>query len=157
MSDFLLFAISLGATVVGLMGSYGAYRRRGAASGMRGAAWSLVPMGAYLTGTTKFLADLALSPSKWAGLIVVGLAVMLYMVSGVMLRRGAGQTAPDQTKNPGKGSAKGSAKGSESPRATKGPARRQSKGAIEGAKPDASGLGDDMADIEEILKRRGIS
>lgn len=154
MSDFLLFAISLGVTAVGLVGSYGAYRRRGAASGMRGAAWSLVPMGAYLTGTTKFLADLALSPSKWAGLIVVGLAVMLYMVSGVMLRRGAGQGGGSAGSA---GSARREGKAAESPKAAKGPARRQSKGAIEGAKPDASGLGDDLADIEEILKRRGIS
>ena len=149
MDDFLLFAISLGLTVVGLVGSWGAYRRRGTASGMRGAAWSLVPMGAYLTGTTKFLADLALSPSKWAGVIVVGLAVVLYMVSGVMLRRGAGQD--------GAGAAGGAAKTQESPKAAKGPARRQAKGAVEQRKPDASGVGDDLGDIQEILKRRGIS
>jgi hypothetical protein len=149
MSDFLLFAISLGVTVVGLVGSWGVYRRRGAASGMRGAAWSLVPMGAYLTGTTKFLADLALSPSKWAGVIVVGLAVVLYMVSGVMLRRGTGQG--------GAGSGGGERKAKESPKAAKGPARRPAKGAVEQGKPDASGLGDDLGDIQDILKRRGIS
>jgi hypothetical protein len=144
MSDFLLFAISLGVTVLGLAGSWGAYRRRGAASGMRGAAWSLVPLGGYLTGTTKFLADLALSPGKWAGLIVVGLAVVLYMVSGVMLRRGTGAGT-------------GTAEGAETPKAAKGPARRPGSGAIERSKPDAAGLGDDLGDIEEILKRRGIS
>jgi hypothetical protein len=149
MDDILLFAISLGLTVVGLVGSWGAYRRRGAASGMRGAAWSLVPMGAYLTGTTKFLADLALSPSKWAGVIVVGLAVVLYMVSGVLLRRGAGQGEADAAGG-------GAAKAQKSPKAAKGPARRPAKGAVEQGKPDASGLGDDLGDIQEILKRRGI-
>ncbi|HEU5160447.1 MAG TPA: hypothetical protein VFU43_25840 [Streptosporangiaceae bacterium] len=143
MSDFLLFAISLGVTVLGMVGSYGVYRRRGAASGMRGAAWSLVPMGAYLTGTTEFLADLALSPSKWAGVVVVGLAVLLYVVSGVMLRRGGG------------GQGGGGSKAARSPKAAKG--GRESKGAIEQSRPDASGLGDDLGDIEEILKRRGIS
>lgn len=149
MDDFLLFAISLGLTVVGLVASWGAYRRRGAASGMRGAAWSLVPMGAYLTGTTKFLTDLALSPSKWAGVVVVGLAVVLYMVSGVLLRRGTGQ-----------GDAAGpadAAKARKAPKAAKGPARRPAKGAVEQSKPDASGLGDDLGDIQDILKRRGIS
>jgi hypothetical protein len=150
MDDFLLFAISLGLTVVGLVGSWGAYRRRGTASGMRGAAWSLVPMGAYLTGTTGFLADLALSPSKWAGVVVVGLAVVLYMVSGVMLRRGGGQ---GETGTAG-GAAKGKAK--DSPKAAKGSARRPAKGAVEQSKPDASGLGDDLGDIQDILKRRGI-
>jgi hypothetical protein len=145
MSDFLLFAISLGATVLGLVASWGAYRRRGAASGMRGAAWSLVPIGAYLTGTTKFLADLALSPSKWGGLIVIGLAVVLYMVSGVMLRRGAGQSGD------------GAPGAAESSKAAQPPKRRKTKGAIESGKPDMSGLGDDLSDVEEILKRRGIS
>ncbi|HEX6472406.1 MAG TPA: hypothetical protein VF069_25160 [Streptosporangiaceae bacterium] len=150
MSDFLLFTISLGITVVGLAGSWGVYRRRGAASGMRGAAWSLVPMGAYLTGTTKFLADLALSPSKWAGLVVVGLAVMLYMVSGVMLRRGAGAGGP------GDGRARdGGAPKAATARGERG--ERGGKKAIERGKPDVSGLGDDLGDIEEILKRRGIS
>jgi hypothetical protein len=149
MDDVLLFAISLGLTVLGLVGSWGAYRRRGAASGMRGAAWSLVPLGAYLTGTTKFLADLALSPSKWAGVVVVGLAVVLYMVSGVMLRRGGGQGGAE--------AGGGAVKDRESPKAAKGPARRRPKGAVEQSKPNASGLGEDLGDIQEILKRRGIS
>ncbi|HZB30479.1 MAG TPA: hypothetical protein VE465_09965 [Streptosporangiaceae bacterium] len=145
MDDVLLFAISLGVTVIGLLGSWGAYRRRGAASGMRGVAWSLVPMGAYLTGTTEFFAELALSPSKWAGVVVVGLAVVLYMVSGVMLRRGAGQGGT------------GAARAPESPKAAKGRSGRPAKGAVEQGKPEASGLGDDLGDIQDILKRRGIS
>ena len=149
MSDFLLFAISLGITVLGLAGSWAAYRRRGAASAMRGAAWSLVPMGAYLTGTTEFLAELVLSPGKWAGVIVAGLAVVLYVVSGVMLRKEAGQAG-------GVGST-----GEKSPKAAKAPKERKGegkgKGAIEPGKPDVTGLGDDLGDIEEILKRRGIS
>jgi hypothetical protein len=152
MSDFLLFAISLGVTVVGLAGSWGAYRRRGAASGMRGAAWSLVPMGAYLTGTTKFLADLALSPSRWAGLVVVGLAVVLYMVSGVMLRRGGGGERPGGRAGAQEAATARGERGERGDRAGRG-----GKKAIERGKPDVSGLGDDLGDIEEILKRRGIS
>jgi hypothetical protein len=150
-SDFLLFAISLGITVLGLAGSWAAYRRRGAASAMRGAAWSLVPMGAYLTGTTEFLTGLVLSPGKWAGVIVAGLAVLLYVTSGVMLRKGADQAET------------GSAKPATAPKPTKAPKaakQKERKGeqqAIEQGKPDASGLGDDLGDIEEILKRRGIS
>lgn len=151
MSDFLLFAISLGITVLGLAGSWAAYRRRGAASGMRGAAWSLVPMGAYLTGTTEFLAELVLSPSKWAGVIVAGLAVVLYVTSGVMLRRDAGQADPDSAK-PTK-----PAKPAKAPKAAKQQERKGDKQAIEQGKPDVTGLGDDLGDIEEILKRRGIS
>lgn len=139
----MLLLLSLGITVLGLLGSWAVYRRRGAASAMRGTAWSLVPMGAYLTGTTKFLSDLVFSPSKWAGVIVVALAVVLYVVSGTMLRRGAGQAEQRSAKK-------------DIPKTAKAPTERRPKGAVEQGKPDLAGLGDDLGDIEEILKRRGI-
>ncbi|GAA4633628.1 hypothetical protein GCM10023196_071910 [Actinoallomurus vinaceus] len=144
MSDVLLFTISLAATVLGLLGSWGAYRRRGAASGMRGAAWSMVPMGAYLTGLTKFLADLAFSPVKWAGVALFGLGALLYVVSGVMLRSGSPaedeprrKSAPKEPKSAPKGAAKSEL---ESRRTTPG-----------------SAVDPDLAEIEKILKNRGIS
>jgi hypothetical protein len=140
MSDFFLFSISLAVTVLGLVGSWAAVRRRGAASGMRGAAWSLVPLGAYLTGLTKFLSDLVFSPVKWAGVVVLGLGAVLYMTSGVMLRRGGG--AAEVESEPGKKKAQ---------RATSGGAP---KGAIEKRQPATD---PDLAEIEQILKNRGIS
>jgi hypothetical protein len=138
MSDFLLFSISLAVTVLGLAGSWAAVRRRGAASGLRGAAWSLVPLGAYLTGLTRFLVDLAFSPVKWAGVIILGLGAVLYMTSGVMLRRGAGtETVSDGPRKP-----------AEAPSCT------TPKRAVESRK-DA--VDPDLAEIEQILKNRGIS
>src|SRR3954470_15186992 len=89
MSDAAIFAISLGVTLVGLVISWGVFRRRGAASGMRGAALSLVPLAAAMTGVTEFFVDLAFSPVKWAGVGVAGLAVVLYLTSGAMLSRRA--------------------------------------------------------------------
>jgi membrane protein implicated in regulation of membrane protease activity len=148
MSDTFLFLISLGITALGLVGSWGAYRRRGAASGMRGAAWSLVPMAAYSTGLTEFFTDLVFSPVKWAGVAIAGLAVVLYVVSGMMLR--SGQTGGAQVEE---GSPKSAGKDTKAPKARK----RKGKGEIEQSKPDASGLDSDLGDIEEILKRRGIS
>uniref|UniRef100_UPI0008347E1F hypothetical protein n=1 Tax=Actinomadura kijaniata TaxID=46161 RepID=UPI0008347E1F len=93
MSDTLIFAISLGVTLLGLVLSWGVARRRGAASGMRGAALSLLPLAAALTGATEFFVNLAFSPVKWAGVVVAGLAVLLYVVSGAMLSRRAGREA----------------------------------------------------------------
>ncbi|TDB78986.1 hypothetical protein E1264_36175, partial [Actinomadura sp. KC216] len=87
MSDAAIFAISLGVTLLGLVISWGAYRRRGAGVGVRGAALSLVPLAAAMTGVTEFFVDLAFSPVKWAGVAVAGLAVLLYMTSGAMLSR----------------------------------------------------------------------
>lgn len=142
MSDVLLFTISLAVTALGLLGSWGAYRRRGLASGMRGAAWSMVPIGAYLTGLTKFLADLALSPVKWTGVALLGLGGLLYVTSGVMLRRGA--VAPPA------GERKGASAG-ERKTTSAGPAPKAS---LERRAPAAD---PDLAEIEEILKKRGIS
>src|SRR5690606_41891564 len=62
--------------------SWGVYRRRGAGTGLRGVALSLVPLAAALTGVTEFFVDLAFSPVKWAGVAVAGLAVVLYLASG---------------------------------------------------------------------------
>jgi hypothetical protein len=141
MSDFLLFSISLAVTVLGLAGSWAAARRRGAASGLRGAAWSLVPLGAYLTGLTKFLSDLVFSPVKWAGVIVLGVAAVAYMTSGVMLRRGGGEPESGRPETGGGGTPKAAPKTS-------------SRRAIE---PRQTAVDPDLAEIEQILKNRGIS
>jgi len=145
MSDAAIFAISLGVTLVGLVISWGAYRRRGAGTGMRGAALSLVPLAAAMTGVTEFFVDLAFSPVKWAGVAVAGLAVLLYLASGAMLSRRA-DAAPGG-KAAGKGGGEGGRKA-----AGRGAAP---KGAVQGP---AQGGGDpEMAEIEKILRERGIS
>jgi hypothetical protein len=134
----------LAVTVLGLVGSWAAVRKRGVASGLRGAAWSLLPLGAYLTGLTKFLADLAFSPVKWAGVIVLGLGAVLYMTSGVMLRRGGGGAEVDSGDAPKAG-----------PKAApKGASKGAPKVAIE--KRQAA-VDPDLAEIEQILKNRGIT
>jgi hypothetical protein len=139
MSDFFLFTISLAVTVLGLAGSWAAVRRRGIASGMRGAAWSTVPLAAYLTGLTKFLADLAFSPVKWVGVALFGLGAVLYVTSGGMLRRGGGERK--EVAEP-KGESKSAAKGG------------KDRAAIEKRSPATD---PDLAEIEQILKNRGIS
>ncbi|MCW2915930.1 MAG: hypothetical protein JWN52_3998 [Actinomycetia bacterium] len=136
MSDVFLFVISLAITGLGLGGSWTAFQRRGLASGMRGTAWSLVPMAAYLTGLTKWMTDLVLSPVKWAGLVLLGVAALLYVTSGVMLRRGAAGAE-------GQGSVPAGKK-------TK-PRRAVEQGG------SAAAADPDLADIEAILRNRGIS
>jgi len=139
MSDTVIFAISLGVTALGLLISWGLYRRRGAASGLRGAAWSLVPLAAAMTGVTGFLADLAFSPARWAGVAVAGLAVVLYLTSGAMLSRRAGGGGRAVRRGGGSAGAAAAPKGR----------------AVEKARP--AGTDPEMAEIEEILRNRGIS
>ncbi|MGI8331890.1 hypothetical protein ACRYCC_18130 [Actinomadura scrupuli] len=136
MSDVFLFVISLAITGLGLAGSWTAFQRRGLASGMRGTAWSLVPMAAYLTGLTKWMTDLVLSPVKWAGLLLLGVSVLLYVTSGVMLRRGVAGAEGRAAAPAGK--------------KTK-PGRAVEQGG------SGAGVDPDLADIEAILRNRGIS
>ncbi|MEO3784314.1 hypothetical protein ABGB12_13345 [Actinocorallia sp. B10E7] len=139
MSDVLLFTISLAVTVLGLLASWRAARRRGLPSGLRGAAWSLVPLGFYLTGLTGFLSSLVLNPTRWTGVAVLGLAGVLYVVSGVKLRSGT-QPGPRRVEAGGR------------PGAAPVP-RGRASAPVSGAAGD---LDDDMKEIEEILRRRGI-
>lgn len=129
----MTFLISLAITALGLVASYRAYKRRGVASGARGAAWSLVPMAAWMTGLTGFVTGLVFNPLRWAGVILAAVAVVLYVSSGVALRRREGAA-------PGKDVKGGSAKGE-----------------VEQRRPAAASGDSDLADIEALLRKRGIS
>jgi hypothetical protein len=142
------FPLCAGLTGLGLVASWLAWRRRGAAAGMRGTAWSLLPLAAYLTGAVEMLwrigtavadwiAGFVFSPRVWSGVIVVGLAVVLFLLSGALRARtpkGRREVQPSGSQPPG------------SRRAVE-PARKQAA-----ATPD-----DDFSEVEEILRRRGIS
>ena len=142
MTDMTIFLISLGVTLLGLVVSWGVHRRRGLASGLRGAAWSLVPLAAALTGVTEFLFDLAtLSVTEGIGVGVAGLAVLLYLTSGVMLSRRAGAAERPAAGRGGEPKAAGG----RTPRA---------RGEVGAAGPAAD---PEMAEIEEILRNRGIT
>jgi hypothetical protein len=128
-------ALGLTLTVLGLVASFVLWRRRGAASGMRAAAWALLPLAAALTGTLRLgweIADsvgdwalrLVFSPVVWLGVVLAGVSLVLFVVSGVLRRR---RTTTPRAVDSGKG--------------------RQ---------PAISG-DDDMADIEALLKKHGIA
>ena len=87
-----------GLTGLGLVLSYIAMRRRGLGAGLRGAAWSLLPLAAYLTGAIEmfwkmgvaigdFAKGFVFSPEVWSGIAVAGVAVVLFVVSGPLRRR----------------------------------------------------------------------
>src|SRR5262245_26295453 len=104
--------LSAGLTGLGLVLSYFAYRRRGAGSGLRWAAWSLLPLAAYLTGSIEmfwkmgvavgdFAKGFVFSPRVWAGIALAGLAVVLFVVSRPMRRRGVGRGQDKQAAESG--------------------------------------------------------
>ncbi|MFS2293829.1 MAG: hypothetical protein FWJ90_14190, partial [Actinomadura sp.] len=114
----------------------------GAGPGLRVVALSLVPLAAALTGVTEFFVDLAFSPVKWAGVAVAGLAVVLYLASGAMISRRAGAAGGGGGGGEAAGGGRRKAAGRSGGRAVEGPAP--------GADPE-------MAEIEKILRDRGIS
>ncbi|WP_223830657.1 cellulose synthase [Nocardiopsis quinghaiensis] len=150
-----------GLTLVGLVISFVVWRAKGAASGLRGVAWSLLPLAAGLIGLMNavwqfimslfgILVGLLFNPAVWAGVVLAGVAVVLYVVSGVMRARGAGarprDRAPKASKD-AKGAQPGTTAGAENAR-----------GQV-GAPPKKSGTDDDLSDlgdIEELLRKRGI-
>lgn len=141
-----------GVTAVGLVLSFLAFRRRGAAAGMRVAAWSLLPVAAYLTGALSalwtigatavgFVTGLVLNPTVWAGVAVAGLAAVLFVVSGIMRgRRLSLGRKKKAAQEPGDGPAVQ-------------PVANKSKPAVAQKTPAND---DDFSDIEALLKRRGI-
>lgn len=140
-------------TAMGAVWTVYAFRNRGVASGIRGAGLTLLPVAAWATGSLRMFAEvldavvdwatgLVFSPLVWLGVSLFGLAVVLLVVAGLMRSRGVGARAV------GSGGRAG---------------RREAPAPDARGEVSASGSGDepavddDMAEIEELLRRRGIT
>jgi hypothetical protein len=160
-SQIAWFPLCAGVTGVGLVGSYLAYRRRGFAAGLRGVAWSVLPLAAYLTQSVQTLWDMGVklvdfatgfvfSPERWAGIALVGLAFVAFVVSGVLRRtRPAKDGAAEDGAVRGRAAKQKAAKG--------GPAPKQALERRSNRQAAAAGDDDDFREIEQILRNRGIS
>lgn len=145
-------ALTLTLTLLGGAWTWFAFRNRGLASGLRGAGLTLLPAAAWMTGTMEMFTEiggsvadwathLVLSPVVWAGIVLAGMSVLLLGVSGALRQRGLGAK----------------------------PGSREARPAVEGSGPATPALGrsqqkkgepaidDDLADIEAILRKRGIT
>lgn len=157
-----------GLTGLGLVLSYLTMRRRGLGSGLRGAAWSLLPIAAYLTGSIEmfwkmgvaigdFAKGFAFSPKVWSGIAVAGLALVLFVVSGPLRSRRQVKSAASgkQATAPSASAALAPAAGLPATVPASAPLPQRAK-AAKGKKsdPDDGGIG---GDVQEILRRHGIS
>ena len=142
-------ALAITLTVVGGLVTVWAWRRRGAVPAMRAAALTLLVPAAYLTGTLEMFTRIAgavsdwalglvLSPVVWIGAALAGTSVLLLVGAGLLDRRSGSRRV-------------GGARREElsSPAGEAAPADRAGKG-----KP---AIDDDLADIEALLRKRGIS
>lgn len=131
-------ALTLTLTALGAVWTWLAFRRRGLAAGLRGAAFTLLPPAAFLTGTLEMFTEiggsiadwathLVLSPVVWLGIVLAGLSVVLFVVSGTLRSRqlSSGEARPSELK-----------------------ASDQKTTPV---------VDDDLAEIEAILCKRGIT
>lgn len=143
-------ALTAALTVAGGIWTWIAFRRRGAVNGLRALGFTLLPAAAWLTGTLEVVVEIAGSVTDWAtglvfdvftwaGVGLAGLAVVLFVVSGFLRdrqlgRAQAGGSAPSRDRTTPDALPRGS---------TSGAAGR-------------SPVDDDLADIEALLRKRGI-
>lgn len=150
-------ALTAALTVAGAIWTWIAFRRRGAANGLRALGFTLLPAAAWLTGTLEMVVEIAGSVTDWAtslvfnvltwtGVGLAGLALLLFVVSGFIRDRqlARGQAAGGA----GTGAGKAPADAVPTSRRELPPAAARSKG--------GSPIDDEMADIEALLKKRGI-
>ncbi|RBQ18950.1 cellulose synthase [Spongiactinospora rosea] len=168
MDQIAWLPLCAGVTGVGLVISFLLLRRKGAAAGLRAAAWSLLPMAAYLTGALPvlwkvgtalvgFVTGLVFSPTVWIGVALTGLAVVLFLVSGFL--RGRGRAKADRrTGAPAEPAQRQAAPAQPRPGvAAPAPASATQPLPTRRPAPAKKAADDDFSDIEDILKRRGIS
>ena len=162
-----------GLTGLGLVLSYFVLRRRGPGPALRWAAVSLLPLAAYLTGSIEmfwkmgvavgdFAKGFVFSPRVWAGIALAGLAVVLFMVSGTM-RRKVKQGQDKRATGSSSGAARTLPAAAGGQLATR-PGPALAGGATVPAQPPAKAPkgkkaddDDDLGDIEDILRRHGIT
>ena len=143
-------ALTAALTVAGAIWTWIAFRRRGAANGLRAMGFTLLPAAAWLTGTLEMVVEIAGSVTDWAttlvfdvrtwvGVGLAGLAVVLWVVSGIIRDR---QLARGQAAVGGGKAGRGEAL-PEASSTRNGPTSRPA-------------VDDEMADIEALLRKRGI-
>jgi hypothetical protein len=180
--DIQWLPLTAGLTVLGLLLSYLIFRRSGVRPALRAVAVSLLPIAAYLTGATAMLwkigvaigqfgTGFAFSTTKWVGIGVTGLAIALFLAAGGRVRRRASREArraargKQQDADVESGAGRRDAlTGARAP-ATRAmattqapvPATRTSQAPpAKASRRAAPAEDDDLKDIEDILRKRGI-
>ncbi len=168
------FPICAGLSALGVVLAFFAFRRRGFASGLRLLGWAVLPMAAFLTGMVRLLwtigaevvrwvTGFVFDPAVWAGLALFAFAAIALPVAAGLRRRQVG--AADDDSNAAAGSAADAAGrpaiGTRDNAAGSSGGSQPGKGKAKPKQVEKGGRSDNplegMEDIEDILKRRGIS
>ncbi len=161
-ADVVLLPLCIGLALLGVIATGLAWRRGNRGRVLQGVGLALAPVALYLAGLLTLLwnavvavvgwaSRIIFSPPVWVGLGLLAVCVVLLVVGGLVARRApkqravpAGRTA-DRPAVSGTATSRGAA-GTATPRGGK-----RSAAAAQQAPVD-----EDMAEIEAILKNRGI-
>jgi hypothetical protein len=151
--DVGILPVMLAITIIGLVLSVLTWRAKGVRSGIRGIAWSLLPLAAWLTNSigllgrigsavVTFAGSFILSPRTWLGVVLVGISALGFLVSGGI---------------PLTGGRKRVRKRNRQRRDAAAVSARKPAGPAAGMQPAVRAPEDDLSDVQDILKRHGIS
>ena len=154
-ADTVLLPLAAGLTLLGLLVAILAGRRGNKGRLLQGIGLALAPIALYLSGllgllwngvvaVVRWASAVVLSPPVWVGLSLLALCLVLWVVGGFVARR-----TPRRTRAERKAAARTS--GGAAPAAVSG-----RKAAAPAARQPAPAQDDDMAEIEALLKSRGI-
>ena len=147
-ADAVLLPLCIGLSLLGIIVVAFAWRRGNRGRVVQGVGLALAPTALYFTGllsllwngvvaTVGWASRILFTPTVWFGITLLGVCVVLWVVGGLLVKRSANRPPAVS----GRGKQAGLPAGAKSQ-----PAR----------KPAAAPVDDDMAEIEAILKNRGI-
>lgn len=170
-SDVVLLPLCIGLALIGVIVTGVAWRKGNRGRVLQGVGLALAPVALYFTGLLRLLwdavvgvvgwaASIIFSPLMWFGLSLLALCIVLWVVGGVLAKRSASRTT--STSAGGGKAAKatpavGTGRGGGSSPAAKGSSPTAARKAGAKGKAPAADIDPELAEIEAILKNRGIS
>ncbi|WP_028651994.1 hypothetical protein [Nocardioides halotolerans] len=148
MDDAAWGALTLSLTLLGGIYTWFAFRSRGFVAGLRGVGLTLIPVALLLTDTLEMATEIggavgdwvtgfAFSPASWLGIILAVVSVTCFAAAGFLAERGVGRAR----------AAEGDA-----------PARKElGRGRGTKKEPVVSDVDPELAEIEALLRKRGIT
>jgi hypothetical protein len=157
----VLLPLCIGLSLIGVVVTVIAFTRGHRGRAVQGLALALAPVGLYLTGLLLLVWDAVVAVVRWAtgnvfdlkawiGFGVLALCVVLWLVGRVLARRGRRRSKAVAAEN----KAQGQVGAGRVPADAGSPSKRQPAGRKPAQQPAAQD--DDMAEIEALLKSRGI-
>lgn len=157
-SDVVLLPLCIGIALIGVVVAGVAWRKGSRGRVVQGIGLVLAPIALYFTGLLRLLWDavvavvgwassIVFSPTMWFGLSLLGLCIVLWVLGGLLTRRAAAKSESPAVAGSGKPAVGAGRTGSSVP---------AKKTSAKGKAP-AQEIDPELAEIEAILKNRGIS